>query len=530
MHMTATERDENKTYKKQFLERITKKLPRALIDTLLSRYIFHLNIQGVLFTKLNDEDASALLTDVMTDIVILQALRDKSDDSLPRLNKSLKQKASAQFWNLLCDDNHLLAELHMALLLCAKGTFTEIRLLIVDSFFPPDARSWQDRSFVLPTATPVDIQNSAYYIGCGCIFPSGRHISYGDQGIVLTEPDKPIVDLEIYGRVLQVNTKELSRVRPPPLLGGVHPREKFYFQGEQQSFRSGTVLRFGDCGQVIGPAKQKRMMKSALAVYFPGKKCIIDCFLSQASVRPKLMYESRRESRRASHTPSFCFVAQLSPFPPSRMQLNNELLKRDQQNRADAIMSELVKQEEEEKEAKAQKAKEAKEKRARAKERRAKEDKEWEEQATHEHDSQATETAPSHGLDCTDADARCTFHFDPVQPAAMQVFSWTGAVSEASERGEEEHEEEHDEPKVVTVVESSSSTVQTYIENFLCPITTEVMTDPVVAESGFTYERSAIEAWFKKNRIDPTTGEEVSTTKLIPNFTLRAMIREKGLI
>lgn len=33
---------------------------------------------------------------------------------------------------------------------------------------------------------------------------------------------------------------------------------------------------------------------------------------------------------------------------------------------------------------------------------------------------------------------------------------------------------------------------------YLCPITTEVMDDPVIAADGYTYERSAIEEWFKK--------------------------------
>lgn len=33
---------------------------------------------------------------------------------------------------------------------------------------------------------------------------------------------------------------------------------------------------------------------------------------------------------------------------------------------------------------------------------------------------------------------------------------------------------------------------------YLCPITTEVMEDPVIAGDGYTYERTAIEQWFKK--------------------------------
>lgn len=49
--------------------------------------------------------------------------------------------------------------------------------------------------------------------------------------------------------------------------------------------------------------------------------------------------------------------------------------------------------------------------------------------------------------------------------------------------------------------------------DFLCPISGKLMTDPVTADDGFTYEREAIEAWLRddKNRGSPMLGAKVST-------------------
>ncbi len=35
---------------------------------------------------------------------------------------------------------------------------------------------------------------------------------------------------------------------------------------------------------------------------------------------------------------------------------------------------------------------------------------------------------------------------------------------------------------------------------WICPITSEIMEDPVICEDGFTYERSAISAWFLRDK------------------------------
>lgn len=62
-------------------------------------------------------------------------------------------------------------------------------------------------------------------------------------------------------------------------------------------------------------------------------------------------------------------------------------------------------------------------------------------------------------------------------------------------------------------------------EDFYCPITTEVMDDPVMSADGFTYERSAIATWFQRHDSSPMTREVVPPT-LIPNRSLRSRIAE----
>ena len=58
----------------------------------------------------------------------------------------------------------------------------------------------------------------------------------------------------------------------------------------------------------------------------------------------------------------------------------------------------------------------------------------------------------------------------------------------------------------------------------LCPILHVTMTDPVIAQDGHSYERTAIEEWFGRSMKSPMTGAELSSTSLVPNHTLRQLI------
>ena len=45
------------------------------------------------------------------------------------------------------------------------------------------------------------------------------------------------------------------------------------------------------------------------------------------------------------------------------------------------------------------------------------------------------------------------------------------------------------------------------VEQLICPITTELMIDPVIDAAGHTYERACIERWFSEGHVSsPTTG------------------------
>jgi len=61
---------------------------------------------------------------------------------------------------------------------------------------------------------------------------------------------------------------------------------------------------------------------------------------------------------------------------------------------------------------------------------------------------------------------------------------------------------------------------------FLCPITGEIMVDPVTTSGGHTYEWSAISRWFREgNNTDPKTGLKLNNNILYPNHALRSAIR-----
>jgi hypothetical protein len=63
---------------------------------------------------------------------------------------------------------------------------------------------------------------------------------------------------------------------------------------------------------------------------------------------------------------------------------------------------------------------------------------------------------------------------------------------------------------------------------FFCPITTDVMTDPVIAWDGHTYERTSIARWLKEHSTSPMTGETLPDFTLRPNHSMRSQIINFG--
>ncbi|CAI0398806.1 unnamed protein product [Linum tenue] len=64
-------------------------------------------------------------------------------------------------------------------------------------------------------------------------------------------------------------------------------------------------------------------------------------------------------------------------------------------------------------------------------------------------------------------------------------------------------------------------------EDFRCPISLELMTDPVTVSTGQTYDRSSIQKWLKSgNTTCPKTGERLQSKELVPNTSLRNVIHQ----
>ncbi|KAK9099403.1 hypothetical protein Syun_026448 [Stephania yunnanensis] len=62
--------------------------------------------------------------------------------------------------------------------------------------------------------------------------------------------------------------------------------------------------------------------------------------------------------------------------------------------------------------------------------------------------------------------------------------------------------------------------------HYFCPITQEIMDEPYITADGFTYEYRAIKAWLDKHDVSPVTRLKLPNSKLTPNNTLHAAIKE----
>ena len=61
---------------------------------------------------------------------------------------------------------------------------------------------------------------------------------------------------------------------------------------------------------------------------------------------------------------------------------------------------------------------------------------------------------------------------------------------------------------------------------FVCPITHEIMRDPVICCDGHSYERNAIMRWLQNNNTSPMTNLIMDDTTMYPNILLRQNIEE----
>lgn len=71
----------------------------------------------------------------------------------------------------------------------------------------------------------------------------------------------------------------------------------------------------------------------------------------------------------------------------------------------------------------------------------------------------------------------------------------------------------------------SSDTIPT---EFRCPITMDIMRDPVMCADGHTYDRIAIESWLLTHDTSPLTNKTLPHTHLLPNHALRNLIQSSA--
>jgi len=105
------------------------------------------------------------------------------------------------------------------------------------------------------------------------------------------------------------------------------------------------------------------------------------------------------------------------------------------------------------------------------------------------------------------------------------VLSGAGRVSTAvampRKRGREAAEAEDETGQELR---KTKSAVNEAFAELVCPITFSLPVDPVTAEDGNVYERSAIEEWLKQQHKSPVTNLEMGT-RLLPALRVKNMIR-----
>ncbi|QCE01355.1 U-box domain-containing protein 1-like [Vigna unguiculata] len=100
--------------------------------------------------------------------------------------------------------------------------------------------------------------------------------------------------------------------------------------------------------------------------------------------------------------------------------------------------------------------------------------------------------------------------------------------------GESGRNEEHCKPlssflhnKVHDSSSSSQSMTPNVPDEFRCPITLDLMRDPVIVSSGHTYDRTSIAQWINSgHHTCPKSGQRLIHTALIPNYALKSLVQQ----
>ncbi|KAF7816503.1 U-box domain-containing protein 1-like [Senna tora] len=74
---------------------------------------------------------------------------------------------------------------------------------------------------------------------------------------------------------------------------------------------------------------------------------------------------------------------------------------------------------------------------------------------------------------------------------------------------------------------STQSTAHNVPDEFRCPISLDLMRDPVIVSSGHTYDRTSIAQWINSgHHTCPKSGQRLIHTALIPNYALKSLVQQ----
>lgn len=74
---------------------------------------------------------------------------------------------------------------------------------------------------------------------------------------------------------------------------------------------------------------------------------------------------------------------------------------------------------------------------------------------------------------------------------------------------------------------SSSSQTVVHPDEFRCPISLDLMRDPVIVASGHTYDRNSIARWINSGHYTcPKSGQKLLHMALVPNYALKSLIQQ----
>jgi len=78
----------------------------------------------------------------------------------------------------------------------------------------------------------------------------------------------------------------------------------------------------------------------------------------------------------------------------------------------------------------------------------------------------------------------------------------------------------------LTQADEKKRLIDSLPRGFLCPISMELMTQPVVSPTGITYDRQSLTGWIEEHHSDPATQAPLKMDNVYPNLALRDMIQE----